>query len=91
MAFAEYFAGYFHDFGEDVVLAGATVRAIFDNGYANAFDVVAGSVPKLTLAEADLGAAVRDSAVTVRGIAYTIADIQKDGTGMATLLLEASA
>jgi len=73
--------------GEDVVVAGRPLRALFDAAYADVLGV-AGIAPALTCASADVAHAVRGSAVTVRGVAYTVVNLQPDGTGVTVLILE---
>lgn len=86
-------AAFLADFAVSCTLAGATVQAIFDNGYAaGAVGVigVASSQPSLTLATASVPANPVGSAVVVSGASYLVAAHEPDGTGMSLLLLEAA-
>jgi hypothetical protein len=74
-------------FGELVTIASRPVRAIFDAAYADALGV-AGSAPVLTCASADVATVARGAPVRVRGAAFTVANIQPDGTGVTVLILE---
>ena len=75
------------DLAEPATVAGRPVRALFDAAYADVLGV-ASIAPALTCASADVAHAVRGSAVTVRGVAYTVANLQPDGTGVTVLILE---
>ena len=81
----------FADFGIDAVVDGVTVRALFDNGSVDAFGIVAGTAPILLTASAGISSAAVGDAVTANSVAYTITDIQPDGTGMSRLLLDLAA
>lgn len=74
------------DLAELVTIAGRPVRAIFDAAYADVLGV-AGSAPVLTCASADVASVARGAAVRVRGAAFTVANIQPDGTGVTVLVL----
>lgn len=89
--FVEHLPGFFVDFGETVTFVSGTSTtvgtAIFDNGYAEAFDA-AGQLPYLTTISADiLGLGVGDTA-TVRGVSYTIRGFEPDGQGITAVRLE---
>ena len=88
MAFVEDFTPYLADFGQDVVLGGATTRAIFDNAYERAFDGIATKQPMLQLPSAAAAAVTQASTAVVGGVTYRVRDIQPDGTGWTLLLLE---
>jgi hypothetical protein len=85
---SEFFAE--DDFAEVVTIAGASVRAIFDSTYARAGGIVASSDPALWVPSAYVSTVVRGAAVVVRGVAYTVRDIEADGTGVTVLQLERS-
>lgn len=76
------------DFG-----AGVTVEGLFDQPYAEAFDLITGSKPSFRALAAALPAitigvtTVEISTVAVVGT-YTISESQPDGAGMVTLILE---
>lgn len=74
--------------GTAATVGGLAVVGIFDNGYAQAFDAVALSGPRLTLPTAAAPAATAGTAVVVAGTTYRVASVQPDGTGVTTLLLE---
>lgn len=76
------------DFAEQVTIAGAAVNAIFDSTYARVGTLLSTSDPALWCQSADVAGVVRGAAVVVRSIAYTVRDIQPDGTGVTVLQLE---
>lgn len=78
------------DFAEVVTIAGASKRAIFDNAYARVGGIVSASDPALWVQSADVSTVARGAAVVVRGVAYTVRDIEADGTGVTVLQLERS-
>lgn len=81
------------DFGQDVTLNGATVRAIFDAAYAAGSVGAAGMAsigPVLTLKTADVPASPVGRAAVVGAANYVVAEHQPDGTGVSLLLLEAA-
>lgn len=74
-------------FGTDVVIDGVAGRAVFDEAYAEAFDV-GGSAPRLTYRIADFPSVARGQAVTVGARSFkTAAAPEPDGTGMAVVRL----
>lgn len=82
------------EFAIEVEFVGATVRAIFDNGVTLTPVGAVGMMstgPSLTLPTADVPANPVGQAVTVAGVAYTVAEHQPDGTGVSVLLLERAA
>ena len=81
-------SGFMPDFAVDAVVAGVSVRAMFDNGYDAMQDLVAGSSPKLLLASSAASAVVGDS-VTVDGHSFRVTTVEPDGTGVTRLRLEA--
>lgn len=90
MPFTEDLSPFFDTagFAQTVTIGDDSVRAIFDNGYADAFDALALRGPRLTLPTAAAPAATAGTAVVVAGTAYRVASVQPDGTGVTTLLLE---
>lgn len=68
------------------VVDGVTVDGIFDNAYGDALGM-AGSVPVLSCASDDIGAA-RGDTVTIGATSYTITNVEPDGTGMTRLMLQ---
>ena len=87
MSFVEDLAPYYADFSVSANVGGVIVRGIFDNGFGNAFGVVAGSSPVLITQAAELPAVAVDQAVIINSTTYTVADIEPDGTGMVLLRL----
>lgn len=79
-------------FGEKVLIDGVAVNAIFDREYAadNAFGLaIANADPQLTIADKDLPPNIRDVEIVARGVAYAVAEIDFDGTGLSTIQLKA--
>lgn len=67
---------------------------IFDNGYAAGSVGLAGmasSQPSAMARSADVADLAVGGSIDVNGVAYLVAEIQPDGTGMVTLLLEKAA
>lgn len=84
---------FLNDFGVDVVLADKTIKAIFDNPHN---DISAGGEVPFSIQECYITARTSDvsgigqgSTLTVSGSSYVVTDIQPDGTGMSTVMLEA--
>ena len=70
----------------------ATVNGVFDEGYV-VVDVggqvqVANVAPQLQCATSDVSSADKGDAITVNSVAYTVAEVHPDGTGVTTLILE---
>jgi hypothetical protein len=87
MAFQEDLDVYFSDFGTDVVIAGNSIKAIFDNPYSGAFGgLVTETGSTLTISE--IGNAAVGTTVLIDGSTYTIAAIEPDGTGLFVLRLK---
>lgn len=86
-------ADYVADFGVDVdVGSGVILKGVFDNEHREDLDI-AGSRPQLTFRTKDIDDSGSNLAtgdtVTIGTDAYTVRVIQKDGTGMTLLELEA--
>lgn len=98
MAFAEDLTVFFADFGVTATPnAGAAVTVIFDRAHVETLGgVISGTQPVALVASADVSAWVPNSTtVVISGAAsgngtYTVRDIQPDGTGLSTLILEAA-
>ena len=76
--------------GTDVVIGSVAGRAIFDEAYAEAFDI-ASSGPRLTYRIADFPSVVRGAAVTIGARSFTVAAApEPDGTGMSVVRLHKS-
>lgn len=96
MAFTESLAPFFNlsDFAVSAVLAGVTVRGIFDNAYQQGgagFTGMASTQPVFMLATSDVPAAVVGASLVVNAVAYTVAAHEPDGTGVSTLFVERAA
>jgi hypothetical protein len=89
MPFVEDLTPFFalDDFAELVTVAGVTFSAVFDAEHSVGLDV-AGVRPMLTCPAADVAGVSVGAAATVRGQAYTVREIQPDGTGVVALMLE---
>lgn len=88
MPFAETLDPFFADFAAgSCTIGGVTVAAIFSNRADDAL-LAAGSTPHLTVASADVSSTARGTAVVVNGVAYRVAQIEHDGTGLARVVLE---
>lgn len=72
-------------------LAGSkSCKAIFDNGYVDANigeTVLDTTQPRLTCKHEDVKDVPRESLVTVRGVPYSVVQVQPDGTGFAIVQL----
>jgi len=88
MPFTDDTSEFFSDFAEQVTIAGASVSAIFDSAYTRVGTLLSTTDPALWCKASDVTSVVRGTAVTVRGVAYTVRDIQPDGTGVTVLQLE---
>lgn len=89
-------AVFLRDFAEATPLtfswAGGSVTcdAIFDNSFVDAAigeTALDTTAPRLTCLHSDVAAIPREAVVTVRGKAYSVTQIQPDGTGFATVTL----
>lgn len=87
----EHLAGFFTDFGLACTAGGHNFTAILDAPYAEALGM-SNSTPVLHARTTDVNTAALtyNSAVTVGGTAYTVREIQPDGTGMTAIALEAA-
>jgi len=83
--FAGDFDVFMGDFGEQIMLAGAPVRAVFEVPTAQALDVY-GTAPMITLPSTH--AVQTGQTVIVRSVTYTIIGVEPDGTGMTRARLE---
>lgn len=90
MALTEDLTAFFADFGEPATpAAGAAITVIFDRQYLDELGVLEGNNPVALTTDADVAAAAlaHGSVLTIRGIAYTVREIQPDGTGLTLLQL----
>jgi hypothetical protein len=71
------------------LLGGAVMPVIFDNAYQGSMGgFVESTGPQCVAKTADVAALVQGSTITVNAIAYKVAIVQPDGTGLTTLQLE---
>lgn len=75
-------------FAVNATLGAATVPVIFDNAFSDALGIVSSTQPVALGTTADLAAATVGSTITINAVAYTIAEIQPDGTGLTRLMLK---
>lgn len=79
------------DFAVDATIGGSTVAGLFNNGYAEAFDIAAGSKPTFLCKVADLPTlTLGTSTAVIGGTTYTIVENQADGYGLTTLTLQSA-
>lgn len=90
MAFTESLAAFLDTagFAVNATLGAATVPVIFDAAFADALGIVAGTQPTCLAASADVASAAVGDTITINAVAYTIAEIQPDGTGLTRLMLK---
>jgi hypothetical protein len=91
MAFAETFAPFFADFGDDGTLAGQAVRGIYEVPVARdgIGDVLAlAAQPQFTLATASVPANPFGAALVIPQGSFTVREHLPDGTGLSVLLLD---
>lgn len=88
MPLVENFDAYLQDFGVAVTLNSVSIRGIFDNGYADAFDM-AGTAPSILVKSSDAINAVRGTTAAIAATNYIVAEPpEADGTGMTKLRLQ---
>lgn len=78
-------------FGEIVVIDGVEIRAIFDRESApdNAFGLVVGNAdPQLIVKDTDVPSDTANAVIVARGVAYSVASVSFDGTGMSVIQLK---
>ena len=78
------------DFGETVLIDGVPVAVVFDREYLpnNGFGVVIGNAdPQLIVADSKLPSNIKDATITARGVAYSVSEIDYDGSGMSVIQL----
>ena len=90
MSFVEDFTVFFADFGVQATHTGGAVTVIFDRAHIEAMGgEVSGTGPIALAVTADVASFTPNAtSITIGGIAYTVRDIQPDGTGMSLLVLE---
>ena len=89
MAFIEDFDAFFDtdDFAVDAQFSGLTVNGIFDESFMEV-QGVEGLHPVFTCAQADVASIAHGNAITIGGVVYHVQGVQRDGTGMVSLILE---
>jgi hypothetical protein len=80
----EQLAGYFADFGEDVVIGTSSGVVIVDMPTIESADSLARDV-LITAAASDFPSAAQGQAVTLRGVSYTVRTVAPDGSGLVTI------
>ena len=92
MPFTEDFTAFTStdDFATSAVFSGngATVNVIFDKDYLDPLNMES-SGPQAAGAEADFPSVVHGQTLTINSIAYSIINVQPDGTGWVVLKLRA--
>ncbi len=91
MAFTEDMSTFFDssEFATVVNIAGVDVDVIFDDGYQAALSgFIDSSAPSIVGPTVTLSSLLQGSAITVNSIAYKVASVHPDGTGVSTLILE---
>lgn len=80
-----------NDFGSDVSVSGSTYKGIFENPHQ---EVGIGEVDfslqeaTLVMRASDASGISQDDKLTIGSAEYAVTDIQPDGTGFTTLMLE---
>lgn len=81
------------EFGVDATFGAATVRGVFDSGFAAAQAAFAVGVEGAQLTfrcrSADVPGIAHGATITIYGVAYTVRGVQPDGMGLVMLILEA--
>lgn len=78
---------FFADFGTTATIGGGTVMGIFDNGFKDSFGL--GSTEKaFTCSSSAISNLAYGDSVTINAVAYTVAEVHPDGTGMTRVLLK---
>ena len=78
-------------FGEIVLIDGVEIRAIFDRESApdTAFGLTLGNAdPQLIVKDSDVPSDTANVVVVARGVAYSVASVAFDGTGMSVIQLK---
>lgn len=89
--FAEDLSPFFNtaELATAATLDGAAVAGIFDNAYAESFEM-ATRMPMFMLPTASAASATLASVLVIGGTSYRVTSVQPDGTGVTTLMLERS-
>lgn len=83
-------------FGEDVTVdpngSASPVRAVFDAGYLRIDGIgitpTSSVSPELTVRDSDITEVTTGTTIAVKGVNYTVDDIQPDGNGMTVLKIK---
>jgi hypothetical protein len=83
---------FLNDFGQDIELSDKTIKGIFDSPH-NPLSV--GGEMQFSVQEtfimvetSDVSSIAHGSTLTIDSRSYVVTDVQPDGTGMSTLMLE---
>lgn len=77
------------DFGVNATLSvGGTATGVFDNGYVDVLQIVGSASRAFTGSAADLAAVTIGSTLTIDSVAYTVAALEPDGTGVTRVILK---
>jgi len=89
MAFSEDFNEFLdlEDFGVEAIISGASVVGIFEETFIEVLGFE-GLHPVFTCAQADVSRVAHGDEIVIQTAPYRVHGIQKDGTGMVTLILE---
>ena len=89
MAFVEDFDSFFdtEDFAVDATFGSTTINGIFDESFMEV-QGVEGFHPVFTCAQADVSSIAHGNAITIGGVVYHVQGVQRDGTGIVSLILE---
>jgi hypothetical protein len=79
---------YLQAVGEQISVNGQTLWAVPDNAYVDVLDLAAGTRPQAIVRTADVPNIAPGQTVVMQGTQYSVAEIQPDGTGMTTLILQ---
>jgi hypothetical protein len=79
---------YLQAFGEQITVNTQTLWAVPDNAYIDVLDIAAGTRPQAIVRTADVPSIASGQTVVMQGTQYSVAEIQPDGTGMTTLILQ---
>lgn len=82
------FSAAMADFGTAGTLNGETVIGIFDNGYAEGMDTVAGRRPFFAVPDTAAPAVDSGDTLVLGAASYRVVGVEPDGTGMTRLMLE---
>lgn len=68
-------------------IGGVAIDGIFDNGYVDSFGL-ANSAKAFTCQSVDIPGLAYGDSITINAVAYTVAEVHPDGTGMTRVLLK---